>query len=507
MALHMSFYNPLIGFTSSARKPPPVLADFPLMKEFQSSGQFWLPNKPEQALWGKLHYMPGASTGLALDGSFPIRSENFAIPEIHGRLFTGAPCVLKDAWGSVESFHAKDTTFRTILHSKLFLYGLDPPTSSVDSFSMSTLKFSHLNDWFDRPLSLDYPPEKSFEECLVRFKPDQNEGVAEFEGTPFKLDVFCTRTIPVEAGSQSVEFGFGYTLRIFPSLRMPLAWHLGVAAMLRELFMLLVGTGVYTLEMKVLPGKTPQEGVAHVFPTIAVPMLVRLDRRYFYSQHRSLKQHFPTLLATWAREQERLAVVRHTLSDLLTVDGISPEAVFMRVVQTMEYFHGLLSSDEERYVPKPVWRSFTGWLAKQFPDCWSEGSPDDRSKLLEHKTTLIRRIQGVNTLSFRTRIQFLFDAVPARELMPLLDNPRDATEYLNILIPRIEGSRHYLTHFNPDQRKLAFTANELEAPTLQCWSILVFNLIRFLGLDNELAGDIALAARRTMFLVGTNAYL
>jgi hypothetical protein len=236
-------------------------------------------------------------------------------------------------------------------------------------------------------------------------------------------------------------------------------------------------------------------------------MLVRLDSTYFYSRHSQLKQLFPTLFANWVREQERLSIVRHALSDLLTVDGNSQEAVFTRVVQTMEHFHGVVSPDDGRYVPRSVWRRFTQWLEMQFPDLWSEAEPSERSELLRHKAPLIGRIGAVNSLSFRTRIRALFDAVPGQQLMPLIDNPRNAAEYLDSLLPRIEATRNYLTHFSADQRDLTFTGDQLETPTLQCWSVLIFAVARFLGLSDKVAGDLALAARKTMFLVGAKTQL
>src|SRR6185369_16264169 len=127
--------------------------------------------------------------------------------------------------------------------------------------------------------------------------------------------------------------------------------------------------------------------------------------------------------------------------------------------------------------------------------------------LLRAKDPLIGRIRGINSLSFRSRIRSLFEAVPPRQLMPMIDNPGDIPGFLDHFMPRLEATRHYLTHFSPDQRERAFGSGELEKPTLQCWSVLIFSLARFLGLSDELAGDLGLAARKSLFLVGTDAQL
>lgn len=507
MAFHMSFSTELAGFASSARKPPPALANHLLMKEFESSGQFWLPGSDSPGIWGKLRYVPGGTTGLTLDGSLAPNGRytiNLDLPEIHGRLYNGAPCVLRNAWGGVESFVGKEELFRTRLHSRLFLFGLDP--QAPDRFCGAAVTFSHLNDWFERPLELDYQ-ERRFDDCLVSFRPDKQEARGEFQGCPFKLDVFCARTIPSVPDSERVEFTYRYKVTILPETPQTLDWHLALTSLLRELFMFLVGTGVYTLEIEAFAGEEPGRHIVHVFPRVTVPMLVRLDPNYFYSDHAKVREQFQPLLNAWLSNSEILTIVRHTLSDLLTVDGTSPEAVFTRVVQTMEHFHGLVSSDEHRYVSRSTWRAFTNWLSEHFPSCWSGAQPDQAAELLNARDPLIGRIRGVNSLSFRSRIRSLFEAVPPRELMPMIDNPRDAPTFLDDFMPRLEATRHYLTHFSAHQRELAFGSGELESPTLQCWSVLVFSLARFLGLTDELAGDLGLAARKTLFLVGTDAQL
>lgn len=106
MGIHLGYYTPLVGFARSARRSPPALADFPLMKEFESTGQFWLPRNASQPLWGKLHYLPGNVTSVTLDGKITgtDHSRTLDIPELHGRLFNGTPCVIKAAWGNTESF-------------------------------------------------------------------------------------------------------------------------------------------------------------------------------------------------------------------------------------------------------------------------------------------------------------------------------------------------------------------------------------------------------------------
>ena len=507
--MRLSYTNPPIGFANSVRKPPAVFSAFPLMKELDVSGQFWLPDAIDVPLWGKLRYLPGQGVALTLDGKITGTSASpgiLEIPEIRGQLFNGAPCVIENLHGYVETLWGPKKIFRSILRSELGLLGLD---YSVEprAFTASTLTLSHLNDWFDQPFSVDYSEKTDYADGVIRFRPDEPAVRAEFGGVPFELTVICGRSIPVAADSSGLEFTFTYKLVVRPDSAQDLRWHLQVSALTRQLFMLLIGSGIYTLDLGVEYADSPTGSEIRVLPRIGIPMVVRQDPVYFYTRHDQIRESFPDIFFTWFQEADRLSVIRSTLADLLTVDGTSAEAVFTRVVQTLEHFHGLIDSGDGRYVPKALWRRFTRWLRGEYPDCLPDATSEELRSLQAAKDALIGRIGGINSLSFRTRIRALFEAIPGKELMPILRNPPDVSKYLDESILRIEATRHYLTHFDPEQRELAFGHDELETPTLECWSVLMFHLASLLGMSSEAAGDLALAARDTMFLVGAELQL
>lgn len=510
MGIHITYETEKSGFVSSARTPPLALEKFPLMKEFKSSGQFWNPKNPDRILWGRLHYQPGDGTHLTLYEKIvqgPAPGRHLSFPEIHGKLFNGSACLLKDVTGHLETFIGREEHYRTHLHGQTFLTGMSPQGGEEDLLSQCSVKLSHLDEWFDMPLKIDH---QNSEESHVQFEPDHNQVDLEFEGVPFTLEVSCSHSFPFLPDTSGLQFDFSYGLQILPRRPQPLSWFISVIKLTRELFIFLIGSGVYTLEISAWIEREDTKQTVQIYPRTTIPLLVRLDRRYFYSEHSQLRGEFPELVRSWFDKQEDLAVVRHTISDLLTVDGISPEGVFSRIVQTMEHFHGRVFPGKHRYVKKPVWNKFMEWLRGEFPECWEGGTDQDYEVLRKAKNVLMPRIGGVNRHSFRSRIRTLFDRVPDRHLMPILDNPPGpgtTNEYLDELIPRIGATRNYLVHFSSESREKAFSTEELEIPTLQCWSVLIFTLFRLLGLGEEMAGDMALEARRTMFVVGTNAEL
>ena len=249
--MELGWYTPMIGFMSSARKPPPALEDYTLMKEFKGTGRFWLPTDTSKRLWGQLHYLPGDCTSITLDGNisdFPASRRNLRIAELHGELSTGVPVVLRNLRGEVTTFMVKEHRFRTDLAATLFIYGLPADRTTV-RFEEVSVEFSNLSEWFDRPLKVEHQDD-GHESILVTFKPDEFAIPTEFEGHPLKITTFCERTVPILADTEGVKFTYSYKLIILPDSPQPLDWHLRTIAVLRPLFMLLLGNGVYTLEIK-----------------------------------------------------------------------------------------------------------------------------------------------------------------------------------------------------------------------------------------------------------------
>ena len=238
-----------------------------------------------------------------------------------------------------------------------------------------------------------------------------------------------------------------------------------------------------------------------------MPLVARLGTTQFSVRHETVRDDFEALLNGWFAKEEILRVIRGSLTDLLTVDGLTPEAVFTRIVQTMEHLHGVVFKEKGGYVAKQTWKRFCNWLDGAFPGETGVYAPEELHKLELSQKPLIGKIRGVNSLTFRSRLRSLFDRVPGRELMPVLDNPDKPDAYLDEFLRRVEATRNYLTHFNPKLEADAFFGRELERAALQCWAVLLFNIAFYLGVSKGVAGNIALTGRRSMFLVESDTSL
>ena len=171
---------------------------------------------------------------------------------------------------------------------------------------------------------------------------------------------------------------------------------------------------------------------------MTVPLLVRLGETQCSVRHETVRNDLGVLIREWFAKKKELRVIRGALTDLLTVDGLTPEAVFTRIVQTMEHFHGVISEEKGLYVAKCTWRNFCTWLDGAYPGDLGVDDSEELEKLKNHHELFIERIKGVNSLSFRSRLNELFDRVPRSVLMPVLDNPDNINDYVFKFLKKLD---------------------------------------------------------------------
>jgi hypothetical protein len=569
--MHLGWYTPPTGFASSARTPPPVLTSERLMKSREATGSFWRPETSDEHYWGTIAFNPGEGTKLVLEGHVLGASgpHSFEVPVLHGRLFNGAPCSLFSCWCNVESYVTDRQYFRTHVFSPLLICGGHWSDADACRFDRLQIRFSHLDQWFENPYTIRHK-RGGFTKSLLTFKPDTLNADFVFKGVHVHLESGCDRSIPTVATPEGARWSYHYHLILQPKSPQLIGWLLDLTSVLREFFVFLIGSGVYTLDLVGISGAVEDNNFQRfeVDHPVTVPAVVRTESRYFSTHHRDYKESLPLILRAWFDRRTELAIAARAYTELLCTDGTSPEALFLRTVQTLEHFHGVLWKEESRYVKKGTFKRLGKWLRNNFPDTLAHVLPDEMQRLDSQKETLLSRIGGLNNLSLQSRLEKIFRELPARERMPILDNPRNIEEFLETFLKRLVATRHYLTHFNEEKkasfkfteqsmvnlreegvpdgilekletlknRKInteekllkaveqeigkaqtvhykelilkhaekqdeIFQVSDDEGPALICWAALTFWIARHLGIDEEHAGDMALAAKEAMFLV------
>jgi hypothetical protein len=412
---HHGWYTPLTGFASSARTPPPVLASERLMQSWEATGSFWRPETPDKVFWGTIAFNPGECTKLVLTGdlfgnnSRRLRDE---VPVLHGRLFNGAPCSLFSCWCNVEFYVTDRKHFRTQAFSHLSIFGGHWSEVDVCRFDRLQVRFSHLDQWFDNPYDIRY--KRDFTRSLLTFKPDKLDADFVFQDVPVHLESGCGRSVPFEATPEGARWSYQYHLILKPESSQPINWLLELTSVLREFFVFLIGSGVYTLDLVGISGSMETKNLreCQVNHPVTVPAVVRTDSRYFSTRHRDYKESLPSIMRTWFERRDELEIAAKAYTELLCTDGMSPEAIFLRTIQTLEHFYGALWPEESRYIERSIFRKFSKWLRNNFLNSQEDFSPKEILILESHKSDLLERIGNINRLSLRDKLQRIFYETP-----------------------------------------------------------------------------------------------
>jgi hypothetical protein len=224
--MHIGWTSAPIGFRSSVRKAPPILEGEELFAKWEAAGHFWLPERPEEKLWGRASFVPGYEVVVVLEGNFrahhPSRG-GIECAALNGVLFNGAHCTVFDLVCHVELYFSDKEYLRSTFRASLLLLGGHFSSIGEVRLQSMNVRFSHLDNWFQEPFDLRYK-KGGFEKALVCFSPDAFEVEASFEREPFTLSLFCQREIPLSSSLGKLEFASRYALVAEPSSAKPLSW-------------------------------------------------------------------------------------------------------------------------------------------------------------------------------------------------------------------------------------------------------------------------------------------
>lgn len=522
--MHLGWYSPARGFHSSARKPPPVLKEAKLYRAWSAEGQFWLPDAPQERLWGRLEFRAGEMPRLKLEGSFWKnaygRRSGIPCPIVYGRLFNGAPCTLFDGVAYAEVYVAGEERFeRLTLFGKVLAQGEHFPSRAEALLQSLQAELHPLNDWVTDPYEVDYEGDE-LQEAVLRFKPAKLDVSLDYKGHSFRLALFCGRTLPSGPNEGEVRFVYTHYFQMTCDEPAPLDWHLRVVGLIRECLMFLTGEAAFTSSLRGFLPAPEEEEVAPVpvdiLLPVLVPMVVRTDRDYLGVSYGEVAEQLPRIFQEWFRRHDELEIVVKGYAELLVNDGAPEETMFLRVCQVLEHFHGIVYPESSKYLPRAGWRQLLSWLTKHLPEPLpgndspdeSAGCTDKRPERDNVRMILISRIGALNQLSFRSKLSELMRGIVLRELFPILDNPPpDWEPWLERFLAGVEATRHYLTHFDERQRVMALKGREMEVATTRLFGILAFWLARSVGIDEAQAGNYGLNAKRAMFLIAPKTSL
>jgi len=501
------------GFLSPKRPPPKAFKNYKLHKEFDTTGEFWIPSNENEKISGQLFFIPGDGTRLLLNGSFqggPKRKTSFAV--LNGRLAKGTPCTLLDVWGHVNAYGLNPCHYITDLHCKLFIIGGNFTKEDDIVIDFLDVQLSHVEKWFNGPYDLITNMDSS--EHLMCFQPDEASANIIWQEKHCKLDAFCSRSVPLGVGPNETKFKYAYRFHLSSKKKYNISWFFEVASILRECFIYLIGTGIYTLEMVAMEDHEqksendsgPKQYM--IFFGVDVPSYIRTDASLYCTRYDNFKEHFPKFIEKWFENRSKLSVVINTYKEILLNDGAYEENIFLRIVQTLEHLHGI-AFNKNKYCSKSEWKAFVSWFQKNtpVPDKADLDGNIEPEKLYKLRDITLNRITSLNSLTLRSRLENLFDGVQGGCLWPAIGNPNDPHQRIQEIINEIEDTRNYLTHYRQSLKSIRSRDKELERNTALLWGLLTYWIGKILNMPEKILSEITFQSTRAMFLVGKRTKL
>jgi hypothetical protein len=502
--MHQSWTFPPIGFVTARRKSPEELSEYPLYRDYQATGKFWLPSAPEQTWWGEMLFRPGDGVSVTLDdppAQWYIPAE-IEVPILCGLLSDGTPCTVLGGRAYVETYYRERQYYRATVFGQYFLGGvhlIDPADPQITSIHC---QFTHLNEWFGSPYVVKH--EDKMTRSSILFQPSEFALQLEARGVSFELRCFCRRSVPRVITATGRNWSYDYCFYIHPTAPQGLAWFLAVAATVRRCTIFLIGSAVYTPRLDPIFVDRSNEGNSEGIPgyllqAVDIPSFIRTDAHYFSTLYSDIATMLPQVIRAWFRHEEQLDIVMRAYAETLLNDGAYEESVFLGVVQILEYFHGILFP-KAKYFKSQVWKAFLSRLNDFIPSALVEAGVPEAEVNSENTQLLVNRIGSLNQWSLQTKLEDLFQRIPISDLMPILGNPREPKVAIKEFARGVSITRHFLTHHDERQARKAFSETDLRRAVSSCWAVLTYWLARQLEIDEKQAGDMALKAKNAMFL-------
>ncbi len=454
-----------------------------LQDRYDFLGRFWIPDNPDGAVPGRLHYSdPDTGIRLDLDGELPDYAyrdlpRRRPDPEvINGSLANGREVTLLDLVGRQFGAYGGEAPkpFARYYVNKL-VAGKRYASADDIRFGAASMRFSRLDDWLqahpiethDEPsggITATYTPP----EALILDLPSISAKLRFNWG--FSFDTGGTNTT-LEATPRAV---------VVPEEPQCYSWFLDVFSALRQFLTLAVGTRVDPLEFMgetgefekfIAPGGTIENSTVlqwvHVLYVTRSSGVQKRDRGVYpvivpATEIGALE----IALQSWFQQRETL----QPSVDLLDVTHIrgSVRVAFLELVQAVESFHRRTESG--RMLGESDYQRVCEAAIRSIPEDITDAA---------FRAAFRGKLTYANEISLRTRLKRIVASLSDASRKRLARLPAD-------WVNRVVDTRNYLTHYSEELAARNMSQTDLHGINAALKFILTVLLLRHVGVDEDM---------------------
>lgn len=493
------------GFASSARSAPPILRDEGLMKPAEFQVTLVSPFDPAIEHFGRLRFVPGDGIHVHAAGSLlpnRLQDRGFTFDRLIGRTELGVPFVLRDARALIERNLIDPAASRTKIDARSAIIGVPRENAAALRFSGARFRFSHLDQWCGPQYEIEGLGDAHTRAVVVARASDLEFSV-EYEGVRIGIKVAPELSYGNDGPPRGPAFSSKQFIATSFSSELAFDQVLAVGKVLRSLLSLLVGAGVYLVELDVLvEGGDGESGrQMPVLIGVEIPAVVQLDSFYFVSVLRDVEDRLPRIARAWFANWDKFRLVANERLEIASSDGLSREMVFLRTVEVLSHLHDLIWSKPRPYLAKEQWKVAKDELVKALASLKAESLNISGREWEEARVLYMGRLDDLNRATFRERLETLFRATDPKSLSPAMGNPRSLDDSIDELVPRLVDTRNHFTHPKLKPIGNVLTGRELEDAIMTCWGVLGYWLALGAVADRDLADRLSVMSVRSLFLV------
>jgi hypothetical protein len=423
---------------------------------FSFSGNWWVPFKPDYGeKRGLLTFEPGRLITLELEGFEALTDKTFRLfggysqpgyQIIKGRTADGYSVLL------LENQHHGYSIFypKFVMVSRQEILWNQPEEIKARRL---VAHYTHLNDWrgispFDTEEERD---EKGLKGSSIKYAPP-DAIVAPLSALDAEI-----RFLPeVHTSLQWYQANLIYrtVVAIVADEAQPIAWLYDHLQHMQDLLSLLIGAAIQKLELVVRLDKSETEAnigqqinIFHSVPKLTPPKFTPSESMLSAAV---LGDKIPSIVDAWFQPQvlEFWEVLRDLYFGARFHDT-NNRFRFLALTQVLESYHRRKYGGE--YLSEKEYKPIKNALIKAIPDTVQ---PD-------HQDSLKSRIKYGYQYSLRKRMELLFELL-GEHLLRLLGLRTGVKTHDELYLKKIVATRNYLTHYDPEDRKFAFKAQELD---------------------------------------------
>lgn len=470
------------------------IRELSLLEEFGFVGNWWLPDKPDEKIGGKLSYTPKQGLTLTLWGRFPSETNvaggatSYTYPIILGRTDDGQKLSLLEV---LDEDIATDTSNMTTLCKDLYPGFAIPDVlvASLDEFRIhnADIKFYDIDNWSDKPIVTVKQIKASTPEhqYLVTNK---QETFVSAEIPKLESRIAFINDCPIghiaSWSRKGLEINTSHFLNLKSKTVQTPHWHIEVIEEIQKLLTFLAGgpmpplqviINIWVKENDLYLPPIARDGCSYSTVLLYKPRVPRLKEPDFtwgfLYQFEDLENNFPSIINKFFDREGDFKTAFDLL--LLSLEGVSSylDFQFLPLMQALEaYCRTRRDEIKEIYIPAEEYACFRQRIERAL------GNQEQTELGKKVKEYLDKANHKMYT--FNEQLLYVIQQLPESIRRLFHETPEQ-------FVKQLKGTRDYYTHRGGRQERKALKNEDLHLANLRLWLLITALISLDLGISEK----------------------